>query len=474
MKVAIVLCPPEQVTEGTGGITWAFRLVDTFSRHSDVEILPIVNKGVAKLPKLEMGTYRGLKALMLTHPIHLPGISEAEYRRLGISCPKEMIDLKRLIKEALIKEHIDLIHMMDWSRVGIGLVCLQVANELGIPIIYIANDYQSICIRSFMQYREIEPCSGPESAHKCATCFNEARSLSLLERIVRFGLRTAQIRSPRMAILATLVLGRFVPHSRIYEMTNRFEGYILSRQRSIREALQGCRRIMFGPGDEQQEIILKWTGLPSKKALRLPRVAPPLPPPDFQKDEDTFHHPLKVTFLGRSWPGWGIQFLLQAWKELEISPNLARLFVYTSPGFRRTLQSYSVADLLDTPGIEVYEGPVFHMLDQIHRQSALHVIASQWQDLGSQVGPEAMVRKTPLIVPDQFETRHYVKEGVTGFHYRWRDLNSFKQVLAAAISDPGRLETMSRQISTPDYGWDEFVRYLVGEYRKALSVKFDA
>lgn len=467
MRPAIVLCPSEKVTEGTGGITWAFRLINALSQRGDVEILPIVNAGVSKKPKLRLGTYRGLGAVLLTHPVHLPAISETEFERLGLSCPEEMIELKRLLKGELIEQGVDLVHMMDWSRAGIGLAFLEVAKELDIPIINIANDYQSICIRSFMQYREVEPCTGPESARKCALCFNDARSASLVDQVIRSAAPRVQIKSPRMAVLVALMIGRIAPGSLLYQMASRLEGYIVARQRSIREAIQVCQRIIFG-GDEQRQIVMRWLGLPSERSAVL-RHVPDTPSAGFQKKADAFRHPLEVAFVGRSWPGWGVRFLLRGWKELEISPDVAQLFVYTSPGFRRSLRGTSADGLLETPGIEIYEGPVFHRLDEIHRDSALHVIASQWQDQGSQPALEAQVRKTPLIVPDRYETRRYVEDGVTGFHYHWRDLESFKQVLAGAISGPSRLELMSQRIPPPDRRWDDYVEDLVSEYRRALS-----
>ncbi len=198
-------------------------------------------------------------------------------------------------------------------------------------------------------------------------------------------------------------------------------------------------------------------------------IAVPPPGSAYRKDADAFAGPLRLGFIARTCPEWGLRLVLEAWRRLKPDPSEAILDIYTSKEFEDEGWGKGIADLIERGSVTVSLEPVFDRLDEVHAPLGGMIVASQWKNNMSGAGLEGLVRGTPVITSDRHAFYESLAPEMQELAYRFGDVRSLVEVLGRVIADPGLLEARSGA-SAPAVEEHHHVRGVAEALRAAHAV----
>jgi hypothetical protein len=198
-------------------------------------------------------------------------------------------------------------------------------------------------------------------------------------------------------------------------------------------------------------------------------IGVPGPQTGYRKSPTAFERPLRIGFIGRTCPEWGVELLLKAWRELAPDPRDAVLDVHTCHLFAEIGLDEEVEDLIAAGSVTVSADPVFDRLDAVHADLAALVVPSQWKNNISGAGLEAFARQTPVITSDRYAFYESMPASQRELAYSFGDAGSLAATLERVIADPSILERLSHQTDT---GFDDadHVRGIAEVIRRAARV----
>ena len=316
----------------------------------------------------------------------------------------------------------DVCHVMEWGAVGTAL--FEACLRAGVPYVIVVIDHKPVCPQSMLLEAGRTVCEGPASTARCQACMSAFGWTYRMETLHR-------------------------------------------RREAMRYYYRRAAAVVTFTEAHAQEID-RWLGRPREEIDVVP-IGVPGPQPGYRKSPAAFERPMRIGFVGRTCPEWGVELLLKAWRELAPDPADAVLDIYTCHLFAEIGLDEDVADLVAAGSVTVTTQPVFDHLDAVHANLAALVVPSQWKNNISGAGLEAFARQTPVITSDRYAFYESMPASQRELAYAFGDATSLAASLARVIGDPSILERLSHETDT---GWDDadHVRGIAEVIRRAARV----
>lgn len=178
--------------------------------------------------------------------------------------------------------------------------------------------------------------------------------------------------------------------------------------------------------------------------------------PDVVKDKK-----FRVLFAGRLSLRKGIQYLLEAWKELKIRDAELVLVGSISDDIKPFLSKYS-----DTGNI-IFKG-FLKDPSEIYKKSSIFVFPSL-EEGSAKVTYEAMAAGLPVVTTEN--SGSVVRNGLEGFLIPIRDAEAIKDKISYFFDNPGEIDRMSKnaQEHIKRFTWNNYRNSLMDAYDKVLK-----
>ena len=330
--------------------------------------------------------------------------------------------MARRAREYVQEINPDVVHALHFQ--GLSTSIIPVFVEFGLPLVYTATDFWTVCPVVDLRRHDGVTCEGPE-LHHCVRCVASRHPGTRMKSIVD--------RTPNVAIRAAGTLSK-TPLSRLSRPLRQI-GDLRERPEYIREKMELVDRII-APTKLMKDLLLA-NGVGAGKT----RVS--------HYGIDTSHivdvpktrsQSLRVGFIGTLAPHKGCDLLLQAFRcrpelnaTLCIYGNLERFKPYIK-GLRRIAG--------DDKRIN-FAGPfsrdrVGHILAEID----VLVVPSRWYENAPVVIYEAFAAKTPVIATDLGGMSEVVKHDKNGLLFELENLSDLAKQLRRLAEQPGLLEKL--------------------------------
>lgn len=255
-------------------------------------------------------------------------------------------------------------------------------HELGVPVVMTLHNYRIVCPTATLAL----------NGKICEKSLSENAYWAVKERVYR-GSR-----------VATFVLANMIEyHKRRGTWNNKVDRFIALTQFSKRKFVEA--------GIEEKKIIVKPNFMNE--------------PNQSQPDRKQF-----VLFVGRLTKEKGIEFLLDAWKEIP-----TKLIVVGE-----NQKNYSDKENIEFVGLQNRD----KVLKLISTCRFL-VVPSLWYEGFPMVILEAFSRSTPVLCSNFGSLAEVVDDGVNGLHFKAGDVHDFREKATALLEDHNRLKIMGSE-----------------------------
>jgi glycosyltransferase involved in cell wall biosynthesis len=352
-------------------------------------------------------------------------------------------EMGEVVKRILRKEKPDLFIIMNFYLATLALV--EVAKELGIPVVHIATDFIPICRRATFIRWDGSPCQVGESIKSCSACFVSSHPVGRLaasifnqlpeETLIRFARKNQSDKIPKPMRLLK-------PYWK--------QVGIMDKRLRVLQPLREMIDIVLTPTDYTQKAFLA-NGFSPDQVHLLPfgvEMDGPLAKVEHLSAANT-----RFLFIGRLQPYKGIHLLVEAFNNLQ-SPKGSTLTIYGAfdgyeKYFKEVEKKISTNDRIRFGGrIEPQDLP------RAFAEADYFVLPSTWHENSPLILLDALQSRTPLIASDIGGVSDMVKNGKNGFLFPMGDKLALQQVLQKVIDHPGLVQQLRagvELISIDDY-----------------------
>jgi glycosyltransferase involved in cell wall biosynthesis len=199
-------------------------------------------------------------------------------------------------------------------------------------------------------------------------------------------------------------------------------------------------------------------GVPEQKLVVLGRGADPGKFTYREKKDNIF----RVLFVGRIGIRKGVQYLLEAWKELKLNNAELVLAGNIEDSFRPLLENYKKLKNVVIPGF--LKDPV-----EAYYNATVFAFPSL-EDGGAKATYEAMTAGLPLITTEN--SGSLIRDGIDGFVVPVRDSESIKRKIVFFYENPDKARWMGANAleNVRQHTWQHYREDLVNAYRKILGI----
>ncbi len=340
----------------------------------------------------------------------------------------------------------DIVHAMHLQ--GLSASVLSAFRELGLPVIYTAADFWTICPVVDLRRHDGAMCRGPE-VHHCVRCI-ASRSTDARVR------RTAST-VPGAAVKATDLFSR-TPLARsslllrqVRDVSER-PGYIRERMKSVDHVLAYthlARNLLSKNGVGAGKTSVSSYGIDTSGVAGA-------------RTERQACATLRVGFVGTLAPHKGPDTLVRAFKA---APDLdARLDIYGDPeryaAYAEELRSLAA----DDGRISLHGLFSRGELGRVYSEIDVLVVPSRWYENGPGVIFESFAAGAPVVATDLGGMSEFVRHGENGLLFRPEDAGDLARQLRRLCEEPGVLERLREGIGDVK---------TVGEYAAELERLYD-
>lgn len=186
---------------------------------------------------------------------------------------------------------------------------------------------------------------------------------------------------------------------------------------------------------------------------------------------ETYKNPAQITFLGRLIQDKGIFILLEAFRLLLKGHPDCRL-CYIGSGhqeekLRKQIRAYGLENQVRLSGY-ISLGKV----QEIMRNSRLHVLSSTYEELFGLVGIEAQAIGLPVLAADVGGVSEWCKEGETGYLYEAQNPRMLAEKMAYLIQHPlegKRIAGNAYEQLKKEYSKERSIQLLLSTYQKSIE-----
>ena len=349
----------------------------------------------------------------------------------------------------------DVVHAMHLQ--GLSASVVRAFKEFGLPIVYTATDFWTICPVVDLRRHDGVMCRGPELEH-CVRCiasrYPDSRTKTVIDKTPDTVLRLA-------GVLSDTGLSRTLRPLRQVKA-------LKERPARIREVMNSVDRIL-APTELTREMLVangvKGRGVEVSHygidVSNLRDASPKHNPP-----------PLRVGFIGTL--GWhkGCDLLIRAFKELSpefdatlaIYGNLERFKSFVSELRRLAGRDERIEFAGTFPPEEI--GRVLSEMDVL-------VVPSRWYENTPLVVYSAFATGTPVVATDLGGLSEVVEHGNNGLLFELESVESLSRQLRRLYEEPGLLERLSAGIGHVKTV-EENVEELEGLYAALIEERAEA
>lgn len=357
---------------------------------------------------------------------------------------------------ALLERHRpELVHVFHASRLSTAVV--HAAKDFGVPVVFTATDFWSICSNSQLKRHDESMCTGPDwAAGNCARCYLGKHAGSPAMRKL--------VSLPTVALWAMRQVGK-LPRYRDQPRTKLLAD-LMGRPAGVRAMLARCDRII-APTRTMFDMLTQ-NGVPAGK-LRVSHYGLNV---EYVKGHTrkTPSAAVRVGFMGTMFEHKGVHVLVEAFRKLKSQPlpRPVTLDLWGDlthfPDYAAKLQEMAagVPDLHfrgTFPNDQI--GTVFDAID-------LLVIPSVWYENAPLVLYSAHATQTPVLATDLGSLAELIHHDADGLLFPRGDADGLAAQLRRVVDDPellGRLRANTPPVKT----MDENVTELEALYRGLLS-----
>jgi glycosyltransferase involved in cell wall biosynthesis len=381
------------------------------------------------------------------YPVHrLSGPIVRERERLGIGFDSP--ECERAMNRIFDDSAPDLLHLH--SGYLLGGPALAAARHRRIPVVVTLHDYWFICPRITLTHPSGAPCSGPESAAKCAWCLaTEKRRYAMPDTMLQGRLGRG--------VIATLTQSTVAPLAARLPSVRQ-----LSTRLSVLLDLLQSANVILSPSHFLRDQMIR-AGMPGSR-IQVSRYGIEIVP--VQRSRRSAESTLCVGYLGQVAPHKGVHVLIEAVRRMATDRLEARIYgdLTREPGYVEHLRDLAAGDTRITfPGpyvrAQVYE--ILGGLDVI-------VVPSVWYENAPFVIQEAQASGVPVVASRLGGMRELVSDQENGLLFEPGNANDLARQLQRFIDEPRlveRLEPNPGVVRSVDSEFDE----LHGHYARLLT-----
>ena len=333
-------------------------------------------------------------------------------------------EMARKVREYVREVAPDVVHAMHLQ--GLSADALKVFKEFGVPVVFTATDFWTVCPVVDLRRHDGVMCEGPELRH-CVRCIVSRSPGSRMESAIKM--------APDAALKAAGALSRtplsrsFLPLRQVRDLRGR-PGYIRERMRHVDRVIaytRLARSLLLANGVGKEKTLVSTYGIDTSN-ITAPanRNEPPS---------------LRIGFVGTLAPHKGCDILVRAFRELPpeldatltVHGDLERYASYTDE-LRRVAG--------DDAGIS-FAGPfprekIGYVLSEID----VLVVPSRWYENAPGVIYEAFAAGVPVVATDLGGLSEIVRNEENGLLFGLEDHRDLARQLRRLGEEPGLLERL--------------------------------
>lgn len=331
-------------------------------------------------------------------------------------------------REYALEIHPDVVHAMHLQ--GLSASVVPALKELGLPVVFTAADFWTVCPVVDLRRHDGAMCEGPE-VHHCVRCIAGRNPDPRVRK--RADLPGAAVRAA--GLLSRTPLARF--SGALRQVAD-----VRERPARIRESMEGVDRVLAYTrltGD-----LLSRNGVGAGKTsvspygidagwLREAAISGESP--------DT----LRVGFVGTLAPHKGPDLLVRAFQALPRGLDATLRVHGGGEGYEdyvRELRSLAEEDgRIAFPGAFAREE-----LGRVLAETDVLVVPSRWYENGPGVVFEAFAAGVPVVATDLGGMSEFVRHGENGLVFRLDDVRDLASQLRRLVEEPGLLGRLRRGI----------------------------
>jgi glycosyltransferase involved in cell wall biosynthesis len=431
--------PPDHI----GGVErYVKRVADDLREQSDEPVVICVERVDREAPGV--ASVRDDRYGYAVHRIHInPYLFDSP-----LSATYDVPDLERVVGDILDSTAPDVLHLH--SGYLLGAAALRAAKRRGLPTVVTLHDFWFICPLINMVHPSGEPCTGPESAAKCAWC------VATLKRRYRIPERLTGYR-----------LGRLVnavgKHRYLHGVATAFSRArsLARRHRALVEALSGAD-VILSPARFVRDRVVE-AGAPSAR-VTISRLG--INACDVARPEPPRGAGLRIGYLGQLAPHKGVHVLIDALRHLPAAALTLRVFGDPTPHptYVGQLRDAARADgRIDFPGPYRHE-TVYDILSNLD----VIVVPSICYETGPLVIQEAQSAHVPAIASRLGGPLELVTDERDGLLFEPGNARDLADQIRKLVEDPACLRRLRPDGSSIRAAADE-MRELSNHYRQLSS-----
>ncbi len=338
--------------------------------------------------------------------------------------------MARRTREYMREVQPDIVHAEHFQ--GLSASVIPVFKEFGVPLVYTATDFWTICPVIDLRRHDGVMCEGPELAH-CTRCiasrYPGTRMKATIDRMPDAALRTA-------GRLSETPLSRISHSLRQVGALKERPGYIREHMEQVDHIIaytQLMRDLLLANGVGSGKIGISYYGIDTSH-IKAPRNRN-LPPP------------LRVGFIGTLAPHKGCDILIRAFRSLpqeleatlDIYGNLERFksFVEELRGLAGGDERINFAGPFPRERV----GEVLSELDVL-------VVPSRWYENQPGVIFEAFAAGIPVVATDVGGMSEFVKHEENGLLFELDNAEDLARQLWRLGEEPGLIEKLRAGIGS--------------------------
>lgn len=357
-------------------------------------------------------------------------------------------EMGRVIKSVLKDQKPDLFIITNFYLSTLASV--QVAKELGIPIVHIATDFLPICRRATFIRWDGNPCNVGESVKSCTSCFVSHRSSGRLASSL-----LQKLSEETLVQLAKNQDNYKFPHPLSILKPYWKQISIMESRLSILHPLRQNIDLVLAPTQYTFQRFLE-NGFRPDQVHLLPfgvEMNHPL-----ANIHHNFTHHMRFLFIGRLHPYKGAHLLVEAFNNLE-TPKGATLTIYGSSAGYDAYFSHLKALMATNECIQFGGQIAPHELDHAFADADFFILPSTWHENSPLILLDALQSRTPIVASKIAGVTDLIKDGVNGLLFPMGDKHALQQVLQKIIDQPALVEALRTGIHLLDI--DEYAKMLI-------------
>ena len=356
-------------------------------------------------------------------------------------------EMARKVREYVREVAPDVVHVMHLQ--GLSANALPVFEELGVPVVFTATDFWTVCPVVDLRRHDGVMCSGPE-LHHCIRCIASRAPGSRMESAIKM---TPDAALKAAGALSWTPLSRLsLPLRQVRDLRER-PGYIKGRMKRVDRVIaytRLARDLLLANGVGERKTSVSTYGIDTSN----------IPAATANRDVP----PLRVGFVGTLAPHKGCDILVRAFEELPpeldatltIHGDLERYAFYTDELRRLAGEDARISFAGPFPREKI--GYVLSEIDVL-------VVPSRWYENAPGVIYEAFAAGVPVVATDLGGLSEIVRHEENGLLFGLEDHRGLARQLRRLGEEPGLLERLRdgiRPVKTVEENVDELETLYAG------------